>query len=116
MPKIAHKITALLLIFILFAVQLAAELAHQHPTPNARQPLKSFTQQQVQIAGLNLCRVQPLCLACFFSNANQSLPPVLTVIVNFTQIAAVAPPPQYFFQQFFSISSQNRAPPSGVRV
>jgi len=115
MSKIAQKATARLLILILFAVQLTAELAHQHAAPNARPPVKSLA-QQIQTELPRLRPMPLLCLACFFSSANQSPPPALTFIASFSPVAAVAPRPLYFFSQFYQTSSRNRAPPIGERV
>jgi len=111
MPKIAQKATARLLIFILFAVQLTAELAHQHAAPNTRWPVKNLA-QQIQTELPRLRPVPPLCFACFFCSANQSLPLALTFIVNFSPVAAVAPTPPHFSSQFDNIPCRNRAPPA----
>jgi len=111
MSKIVQKATARFLVFILFAVQLTAELAHQHAAPNARQPAKSLT-RQIQNELPLLRPVPPRCLACFFSSENQSLPPALTFIAGFSPVAAVAPAHFHFFSQFDNIPCHNRAPPA----
>jgi hypothetical protein len=111
MPKIAQKATARLLIFILFTVPLMAELAHQHSAPNARLPVKNLA-QQIQTELPRLRPAPSLCLACLFSSENQSLPPALTFIVNFSPVAAVAPAYFHFFSQFDNIPCRNRAPPA----
>jgi len=107
MPENLRKITALLLILILGAVHLTIDLAHRHLAPPEKSPVA-----QIQPPGPKLQNGPPLCLACFFAHAQQSLhcDPAVTVDRPPAFVVPVTTPP--LFSQFQNTPCRNRAPPA----
>jgi hypothetical protein len=108
MTKRSQTATAQMLIFLLLAVHLTAELTHQHFTPKTRQAATSLVGYN---QALQLKNNQPLCPACLFANQNQSFQQNIAYVVNPPSPVFVTSFPSQFFSQFQKAPCRNRAPP-----
>jgi hypothetical protein len=111
MPKKTRKATALILIFLLLAANLMAELAHHHFAPSARQAGKNLTWQN-QSPLPKIKSAQLLCLACLFASENQSTGSELTFFSSLPSFPFAPPTTTLLFSQLQKTPCRNRAPPA----
>jgi len=111
MAKKAPKVTALLLIVLLLAINLTAELSHQHFAAGAWQPAKSLI-GQLQKPWPKITSGQQLCPACLFTHQNQSTHNDIAYAVNLPAWVFVSSFPSALFSQFPPLPCRNRAPPA----
>jgi len=107
MPENIRKITAFMLILILGVVHLTIDLAHRHLAPPEKSPAT-----QIQLPGSKLQNGPPLCPACFFAHAQQSLHCDLAFTVDRPPVVVVHVTTARLFSQFQNIPCRNRAPPA----
>lgn len=108
MPENLKKITTLLLIFLVGAVHLTIDLAHQHSAPS-----QSNSAPQILPLGLKLQNGPPLCPACLFAQHHQSAPGDLVFFVDWPPPVVVAAMMFPLLPQFQNTPCRNRAPPIG---
>jgi hypothetical protein len=107
MPENSRKITALMLILFLGAVHLTIDLAHRHLAPPEKNPVA-----QIQLPGPKLQNSPPLCPACFFAHAQQSIHRDLAFAVDRPPAVVVRATTSALFSQFQNTPCHNRAPPA----
>lgn len=110
MPKKTRRATALILIFLLLAANLMAELAHHHFTAGAEEAVTSRS-WQIPSSLPATKSAQSLCLACLFASENQGIRSDVALLSELPSFPFVTPNTPSLFAQRLKISSHNRAPP-----